>query len=97
MLRSAAWAWTKNINDLAKRLGYEAAAANIEEHFLAGRRKPSGGTRRDDRRDFAGRTQRRIRDWLHAWKELGSDHRVGSLVLTGVTPEAFRVIAEPAL
>jgi hypothetical protein len=36
----------------------------------------------------------RIRDRLRAWKELGRDYRVASLVLTGATPEALRVVAE---
>ena len=36
----------------------------------------------------------RIRDRLQAWKELGRGHRVGSLVLTGATTEALRVVAE---
>ena len=39
----------------------------------------------------------RIRDRLQAWKELGRDHRVGSLVLTGATAEALRIAAEAVL
>ena len=39
----------------------------------------------------------RIRDRLQAWKELAKDHRVGTLVLTGATAEALRVVAEAVL
>jgi hypothetical protein len=39
----------------------------------------------------------RIRDRLGAWKELADDHRIGSLVLTGATLEALRVVAEAVL
>jgi hypothetical protein len=39
----------------------------------------------------------RIRDRLDAWKQLAKDHRIGSLVLTGATPEALRIVAEAVL
>ena len=39
----------------------------------------------------------RVSDRLQAWKELAKDHRVGSLVLTGATPEALRIVAEAVL
>src|SRR5215467_12517555 len=86
-------------NDLAKRLGYEAAAGAIQNHFLAGRRKEAEAVVPDaliDEISLVG-PKERIRDRLQAWKELGRDHRVGSLVLTGATPEALRVVAEAVL
>jgi F420-dependent oxidoreductase-like protein len=91
---------TKNYyNDLTKRLGYEAAAVEIQDHFLAGRRKEAEAAVPDaliDEISLVG-PKARIRDRLQAWKELGRDHRLGSLVLTGATPEALRVIAEAVL
>ena len=46
-------------NDLAKRLGYEAAAVEIQDHFLAGPAQGGrgGGARRVDRRNLAGRAE----------------------------------------
>jgi hypothetical protein len=72
-------------NDLTRRLGYEAAAADIQGHFLEGRRKEAEAAVPDaliDEISLVG-PKERIRDQLQAWKELGRDHRVGSLVLTG--------------
>jgi F420-dependent oxidoreductase-like protein len=86
-------------NDLTRRLGYEAAAADIQDHFLEGRRKEAEAAVPDaliDEISLVG-PKERIRDRLQAWKELGRDHRVGSLVLTGATPEALRVVAEAVL
>src|SRR5215469_15300628 len=91
---------TKNYyNDLAKRLGYEAAAVAIQDHFLAGRREEAKAAVPDaliDEIALVG-TKERIRDRLEAWKELGKDHRIGTLVLTGATAEALRVVAEAVL
>ena len=86
-------------NDLIKRLGYEAAAGNIQDLFLAGRRKEAEAAVPDaliDEISLVG-TRERIRDRLQAWKGLAEDHRIGSLVLTGATLEALRVVAEAAL
>jgi F420-dependent oxidoreductase-like protein len=86
-------------NDLIKRFGYEAAAVEIQDHFLAGRRKEAEAAVPDaliDEISLVG-PKERIRDRLHAWKELGRDHRVGTLVLTGATSEALRVVAETVL
>jgi alkanesulfonate monooxygenase SsuD/methylene tetrahydromethanopterin reductase-like flavin-dependent oxidoreductase (luciferase family) len=86
-------------NDLTKRLGYEAAAAEIQDHFLAGRRKEAEAAVPDaliDEISLVG-PKERIRDRLQVWTELGKDHRAGSLVLTGATPEALRVVAEAVL
>jgi len=88
---------TKNYyNDLAKRLGYEAAAVTIRDHFLAGRRKEAEAAVPDaliDEISLVG-SKARVRDRLQAWKELAKDHRITTLVLTGATSEALRVVAE---
>jgi len=86
-------------NDLIKRLGYEAAAVTIQDHFLAGRRRDAEAAVPDaliDEIALVG-SKERICDRLEAWKELAKDHRIGSLVLTGATAEALRVVAEAVL
>jgi alkanesulfonate monooxygenase SsuD/methylene tetrahydromethanopterin reductase-like flavin-dependent oxidoreductase (luciferase family) len=86
-------------NDLTKRLGYEAAAVKIQDHFLEGRRKEAEAAVPDaliDEISLVG-PKERIRDRLEAWKAVAADHRVGSLLLVGATPEALRVVAEAVL
>ena len=39
----------------------------------------------------------RIRDRLQAWKAVAKDGKVGTLVLTGATQQALRVVAEAVL
>ena len=86
-------------NDLAKRMGYEAEAAAIQELYLGGKRKEAEAAVPDeliDETSLIG-TKERIRDRLQAWKECAADHRVGSLVLAGAGIEAMRVVAEAVL
>jgi len=86
-------------NDLTKRLGYEAAAVEIQDHFLEGRRKEAEAAVPDaliDEISLVG-PKERIRDRLEAWKAVAKDHRVGSLLLVGATPEALRVVAAAVL
>ena len=86
-------------NDLAKRLGYEAEAVKIQDHFLDGRRKEAEAAVPDaliDEISLVG-TKERIRDRLEAWKELAKDDRIGTLVLAGATTQALRVVAEAVL
>jgi F420-dependent oxidoreductase-like protein len=86
-------------NDLIRRFGYEEAALTIQDHFLAGRRRDAEAAVPDaliDEISLVG-TKERIHDRLGAWKELAKDHRISTLVLTGATPEALRVVAEAVL
>ncbi|MGH7114187.1 MAG: LLM class F420-dependent oxidoreductase [Stellaceae bacterium] len=86
-------------NDLAKRMGYEATAATIQDHYLAGRRKQAEAAVPDaliDETSLVG-PKERVRDRLQAWKELARDHRVGSLVLAGADVAALRIVAEAVL
>jgi F420-dependent oxidoreductase-like protein len=86
-------------NDLAKRMGYEAAAAAIQDHYLAGRRKAAEAAVPDaliDETSLVGPAAR-VRERLQAWHELATDHRVGSLVLAGADIAALRTIAEAVL
>jgi F420-dependent oxidoreductase-like protein len=86
-------------NDLAKRMGYEAAAGTIQDHYLAGRRKEAEAAVPDaliDETSLIG-PKEYIRDRLQAWKEIAADHRVGSLVLAGADLAALRIVAEAVL
>jgi F420-dependent oxidoreductase-like protein len=83
-------------NDLAKRMGYEGAAAKIQDLYLAGRRREAEAEVPDaliDETSLVG-PRERIRDRLQAWQELARDHRVGYLVLAGADAAAMRLVAE---
>src|SRR3954465_9341787 len=86
-------------NDLARRMGYEAEAAEIQDLFLAGSAQEPAAAVPDaliDETSLVG-PKERIRDRLQAWKEIAAKNWVGSLVLTGVDAAAMRVIAEAVL
>lgn len=86
-------------NDLAKRMGYEAAAAAIQDHYLAGRRKEAEAAVPDaliDETSLVG-PEERVRERLQAWQALARDHRIGSLVLAGADAAALRIVAEAVL
>jgi F420-dependent oxidoreductase-like protein len=86
-------------NDLARRLGYEAAAAEIQELFLAGKRKEAEAALPDaliDETSLVGPAER-IRERLAAWQEISRDHRVGTLLLAGADAAAMRIVAEAVL
>jgi F420-dependent oxidoreductase-like protein len=86
-------------NDLARRMGYEAEAALIQDLFLAGRRQEAAAAVPDaliDETSLVGPPER-IRDRLQAWKEIAAGNRVGSLVLAGADAAAMRVIAGAVL
>ena len=86
-------------NDLVKRLGYEASAAVIQDHYLAGRRGDAIAAVPDaliDEISLVG-SKERIADRLQAWRALARTHGVGSLVLSGADAAALRVVAEAVL
>ena len=86
-------------NDLAKRMGYEAAAARIQDLYLDGKRKEAEAAVPDaliDETSLIG-PRERIRDRLQAWRECSLDHRVGTLLLAGAGREALRIVAEVVL
>jgi F420-dependent oxidoreductase-like protein len=86
-------------NNLTKRIGYEAAAAEIQDLFLAGRREAAAAAVPDaliDEISLVG-PPARIRDRLKAWQDIAKKHWVGSLVLVGADAAAMRVIAEAVL
>jgi alkanesulfonate monooxygenase SsuD/methylene tetrahydromethanopterin reductase-like flavin-dependent oxidoreductase (luciferase family) len=91
---------TKNFyNDVAKQMGYEEAATKIQDAFLSGRRADAIAAVPDslvDEVSLVGSAER-IKDRLQAWKEAGKTHEVGSMLLSGVTVESLRVVAEAVL
>lgn len=86
-------------NDLARRMGYEAEAALIQDLFLAGKRQEAAAAVPDaliDETSLVGPPER-IRDRLQAWREIADRNWVGSLLLTGADAAAMRMIAESVL
>jgi len=74
-------------------------AVKIQDLYLAGRREEAAAAVRDaliDETSLIG-PKERIRDRLEAWKEVAKDHRIGTLLLAGATPEALRVVAAAVL
>jgi F420-dependent oxidoreductase-like protein len=90
---------TKNFyNDQMKRMGHEAAAAKIQDAFLAGRREEAIAAVPDafiDETALVGPPER-IKDRVQAWKAAAKDGSVGTMLLGGASTEALRVIAQAA-
>jgi alkanesulfonate monooxygenase SsuD/methylene tetrahydromethanopterin reductase-like flavin-dependent oxidoreductase (luciferase family) len=86
-------------NDYAKRLGFEEAAVKIQDLFLDGRRNEAIAAVPNELIDavhLVGPADK-IRDRLQAWKAAGSRGEVGTLLVGGMQPEAFEIVAEELL
>jgi F420-dependent oxidoreductase-like protein len=86
-------------NDYAKRLGYEAAAAAIQDHYLAGRKPEAAAAVPDafvDAVSLVG-PRERIRERLSVWKQAGARGHVDTMVIAAMQPEAFELLAEEVL
>ena len=86
-------------NDVARKLGYEGAAKTIQDLYLDGKKDQAAAAVPDklvDEISLLGPAAR-IRDRLQAWKEAGRTHDIGTMVLTGASKEAMRVVAEAVL
>jgi alkanesulfonate monooxygenase SsuD/methylene tetrahydromethanopterin reductase-like flavin-dependent oxidoreductase (luciferase family) len=86
-------------NDYATRLGYGDAAASIQDLFLGGKKAEAVAAVPDalvDEIALVGPADR-IKDRLQAWKQAGSEGKVGSMLLTGATPDAVRTVAAALL
>src|SRR6476661_6020939 len=82
-------------NDYASRMGYEAAAAKIQDAYLAGRRDEAIAAVPDsfiDETALVGSPER-IKDRLQVWKESAKDGAIGTMLLGGASIDALRVIA----
>lgn len=86
-------------NDYARRMGYEAEAARIQDLYLAGEKAAAAAAvpeRLIDQVALVGPAAR-IRERLGAWKEAGRRGTVGSLLAGGASVEALRLLAEELL
>jgi F420-dependent oxidoreductase-like protein len=86
-------------NDYAKRLGFEEAAAKIQDLFLSGKKPEAVAAVPDELVDACHLVgpRERILDRLQAWKQAGSERHVGSMLIGAGSPEALRVLAEAVL
>jgi F420-dependent oxidoreductase-like protein len=86
-------------NDYARRMGYEAAAAKIQDAYLEGRRDEAISAVPDsfiDETALVGSPER-IKDRLQVWKESSKDGAIGTMLLSGASIDALRVVAEAVL
>ena len=86
-------------NDYAKRLGYGTAAAQIQDAFLAGRRKEAVAAVPDELVDEVALTgpASRICARLETWKAAGAQRHMDTILLgTNVTSKALQVVATAA-
>jgi F420-dependent oxidoreductase-like protein len=86
-------------NDYARRLGYEEAAARIQDLYLDGKKGEALAAVPDSLVDdvaLIGPAER-ILERLEAWKEAGRNRHVGSMLIGGGQPELLRLLAENVL
>lgn len=82
-------------NDYAKRLGFEDAAREVQDHFLAGRKDEAMAAVPAELIDachLVGPAER-IKERLERWKQAGVNGHVSSMLLGCQQPEALEVIA----
>lgn len=86
-------------NDLVSRMGWEAAAAEIQDLFLDGKKKEAAAAVPDGLVDAVALVgpAARIRDRLAPWKAAAKKGQVGSLLLRRPTAEGLRLLAEEVL
>jgi F420-dependent oxidoreductase-like protein len=82
-------------NDLACRFGYEAAAKEIQDLYLDGKKQEATAAVPDELVDEIALVgpRERIAERLDAWRDAG----VTTMVVLGQQPEALRLMAELAL
>jgi F420-dependent oxidoreductase-like protein len=86
-------------NDYAKRLGYEEAAARIQDLYLAGKKLEALAAVPDKLVDEVALVgpAGRIRERAAAWREAGAKGHVASLLAAGASPAAMQLLAEELL
>ena len=86
-------------NDLAVRLGFEEAAAKIQDLFLDGKKGEAAAAVPDELVDavYLVGPKERIRERLQAWKEAGQKRWVDTLQVATHQPEALELLAEELL
>jgi len=86
-------------NDFAVRLGYAEASAKIQDLYLDGHKKDAAALVPDaliDEIALVGSADR-IKDRLQVWQQAAKDGKLTTMVLTGASVEAMRVVAETVL
>jgi F420-dependent oxidoreductase-like protein len=86
-------------NDYAKRLGFEEAAAKIQDLFLSGKKQEAAAAVPDELVDACALVgpKERIKDRLQAWKQAASKGHVESMLIGGGQPELLQLLAEEIL
>ena len=86
-------------NDYAVRLGYEAAAAEVQDLFLGGKRREAAAAIPDSFVDDIALVgpRERIRERLSVWKDAAAKGHVSTLIANRSDAQALRVLAEEAL
>ena len=86
-------------NDFCKRIGFADAAVEIQDHFLAGRRKKAQEAVPDQLIDKVALVgpKERIVDQLQDWKRAAQLSHVDSLLIKGASKSDLRVISEAVL
>jgi F420-dependent oxidoreductase-like protein len=86
-------------NDYAKRLGYEAAAVEIQDHFLAGRRAEAMAAVPDKLIDEVSLTgpKAKVKERLQQWKAVAKQKKVDSLLCGVGKLDDLRFLAETVL
>jgi len=86
-------------NDYAKKLGFEAAAQQIQDYFLAGRRTEAEAAVPNDLVDAVALVgpKERIMERIGVWKEAGAKGYIDTMVIRRPTRESMRTIAEAVL
>jgi F420-dependent oxidoreductase-like protein len=83
----------------ATQLGYGDAARKCQELYLAGKKDEAAAAIPDQLVDdvsLCGPADR-IRGRLDAWIDAGKQHKVGTMIVGSIQPDALRVIAEKVL
>jgi len=86
-------------NDCAKALGYEAAAVEIQDLFLDGKRGAAAAAVPDqlvDEISLVGPKQRII-ERLDLWKAASARGEIGAMLIRGASREAVQTVAENVL
>lgn len=82
-------------NDYAKALGFEEAAARIQDLYLAGKKDEAMAAVPDELVDMCHLVgpPERIRERLQAWKQAGANGHVGTMLIGSGQAEALELIA----
>jgi alkanesulfonate monooxygenase SsuD/methylene tetrahydromethanopterin reductase-like flavin-dependent oxidoreductase (luciferase family) len=86
-------------NDYAKRMGFEEAAAEIQDLFLSGKRAEAVAAVPDELVDAVHLVgpKEKLRDGLARWREAGEKGHVDTMMIGTSQPEALEFLAEELL